>query len=96
MPLKGYDLSLIIEASAHRRQAASPIVMAGLRPAIQVSALLRPTKVAIAPIATKRHVLFDDWLAGSTAVPEPLPAAETRLGRRTARTFPLRPPPQKN
>jgi hypothetical protein len=27
---------------------------------------------------------------------EPLPAAGTRLGRRTALTFPLPPPPQKN
>ncbi|WP_425450327.1 hypothetical protein [Virgifigura deserti] len=32
----------------------------------------------------------------STGVSEPLPAAETRLGRRTALTFPLLPPPQKN
>ena len=29
-------------------------------------------------------------------VRQPLPAAETRLGRRTALTFPLFPPPQKN
>src|SRR5438093_3725156 len=40
---------------------------------------------------------WDDYLrVGSTGVLEPLPAAETRLGRRTALTFPLFPPPQKN
>src|SRR6266849_3919228 len=38
-----------------------------------------------------------DYLrVGSTGVSEPLPAAEPRLGRRTALTFPLLPPPQKN
>jgi len=38
-----------------------------------------------------------DYLrVGSAGVLEPLPAAEARLGRRTARTFPLFPPPQKN
>ncbi len=39
---------------------------------------------------------FDYLLVGSTAVSEPLPPAETRLGRRTALTLPLLPPPQKN
>jgi hypothetical protein len=39
---------------------------------------------------------FDYLLVGSTGVSEPLPATETRLGRRTALTFPLLPPPQKN
>jgi hypothetical protein len=29
-------------------------------------------------------------------IPEPLPLAEPRLGRRTVLTFPLPPPPQKN
>jgi hypothetical protein len=33
------------------------------------------------------------WIDG---VSQPLPAAETRLGRRTALTLPLSPPPQKN
>ena len=32
----------------------------------------------------------------STGISEPLPAAEPRLGRRTALTFPLFAPPQKN
>jgi hypothetical protein len=32
----------------------------------------------------------------STGLPEPLPGAEPRLGRRTVLTFPLLPPPQKN
>src|SRR5260370_30201110 len=35
-------------------------------------------------------------LVGSTGVSEPPPAAEPRLGRRTALTFPPFPPPQKN
>jgi hypothetical protein len=39
---------------------------------------------------------FDYLLVGSTGVSETLPAAETRLGRRTVLTFPLLPPPQKN
>lgn len=47
-----------------------------------------------------REGRFDDLLVGvhwgSMGVSEPLPAAETRLGRRTALTFPLLPPPQKN
>jgi G3E family GTPase len=43
-----------------------------------------------------REGRFDYLLVGSTGVPEPLPAAETRLGRRTALTFSLLPPPQKN
>jgi hypothetical protein len=43
-----------------------------------------------------REGRFYCLLVGSTGVSEPLPAAETRLGRRTALTFPLLPPPQKN
>jgi hypothetical protein len=39
---------------------------------------------------------FSYLLVGSTGISEPLPAAEPRLGRRTALTFPLLPPPQKN
>lgn len=39
---------------------------------------------------------LDYLLVGSTGVSSPLPAAETRRGRRTALTFPLLPPPQKN
>ena len=43
-----------------------------------------------------REGRFGYLLVGATGVSEPLPAAETRLGRRTALTFPLLPPPQKN
>jgi hypothetical protein len=41
---------------------------------------------------------FDYLLVESTGIwiSEPLPAAEPRLGRRTALTLPLLPPPQKN
>ena len=35
-------------------------------------------------------------LVESTGILEPRPVAEPRLGRRTALTFPLLPPPQKN
>jgi hypothetical protein len=35
-------------------------------------------------------------LVESTGISDPLPVAEPRLGRRTALTFPLLPPPQKN
>ena len=44
--------------------------------------------------ARKRR--FDYFLVGLTGVSEALPAAAARLGRRTALTFPLFPPPQKN
>ena len=43
-----------------------------------------------------REGRFDYLLVESTGISEPLPAAEPRLGRRTALTFPLLPPPQKN
>src|SRR5471032_214168 len=39
---------------------------------------------------------LDYSLVESTGIPESLPAAEFRRGRRTALTFPLFPPPQKN
>ena len=41
-------------------------------------------------------LFFDYLLLDSMGVLEPLPAAETRLGPRTALTFALLPPPQKN
>ncbi len=47
-------------------------------------------------VTTAREGRFDYLLVGSTGGSEPPPAAETRLGRRTALTFPLFPPPQKN
>jgi hypothetical protein len=43
-----------------------------------------------------RESRFDDLLVESAGISESLPAAEPRLGRRTALTFPLLPPPQKN
>jgi hypothetical protein len=43
-----------------------------------------------------REGRFDYLLVESTGISEPLPVAECRLGRRTALTFPLGPPPQKN
>jgi G3E family GTPase len=43
-----------------------------------------------------REGRFEYLLVESTGISEPLPAAEPRLGRRTALTFPLFPPPQKN
>jgi hypothetical protein len=43
-----------------------------------------------------REGRFDYLLVGSTAISEPLLAAEPRLGRRTVLTFPLLPPPQNN
>jgi hypothetical protein len=39
---------------------------------------------------------FDYLPAASMGISESLPAAEPRLGRRTALTLPLLPPPQKN
>ncbi len=41
-----------------------------------------------------RASCVDYLLVGPTDVSEPLPAAETRPGRRTTLTFPLFPPPQ--
>lgn len=43
-----------------------------------------------------REGRVDYLLVESTGISEPLPAAKPRLGRRTALTFPLLPPPQKN
>src|SRR5712691_5920265 len=43
-----------------------------------------------------REGRFDYFLVESTGISEPLPVAEPRLGRRTVRTLPLLPPPQKN
>ena len=43
-----------------------------------------------------REGRFDYLLMESAGVSEPLPVEEPRLGRRTVRTFPLLPPPQKN
>ena len=43
-----------------------------------------------------REGRFDYLLVESTGISEPPPVAEPRLGRRTALTFPLLPPPQKN
>jgi len=39
---------------------------------------------------------FDHLLVESAGISKPLPTGATRPGRRTARTFPLLPPPQKN
>ena len=50
--------------------------------------------MAAANLALEGRV--DYWLVDSTGISEPLPAADPRLGRRTALTFPLLPPPQKN
>ena len=55
--------------------------------------LPRRARKASAELAREGRV---DYLRlRATVVSEPLPAAEPRLGRRTARTFPLA-PPQKN
>ena len=43
-----------------------------------------------------REGRFDYLLLESAGVSEPLPVEEPRVGRRTVRTFPLFPPPQKN
>jgi transposase len=43
-----------------------------------------------------REGRFDYLLVESTGIPDPLRAGVPRLGRRTALTFPLFPPPQKN
>ena len=43
-----------------------------------------------------REGRFDYLFVESSGTSEPLPVPEPRLGRRTALTFPLLPPPQKN
>ena len=48
------------------------------------------------PGGLAREGRVDYLLVESTGIAEPLPAAERRLGRRTALTLPLLPPPQKN
>ena len=43
-----------------------------------------------------REGRYDYLLVESAGIPEALPVEESRLGRRTALTLPLFPPPQKN
>jgi G3E family GTPase len=50
--------------------------------------------VEVSKLASKGD--FDYLLVESVGISEPLPVAEPCLGRRTALTFPLFPPPQKN
>jgi hypothetical protein len=56
----------------------------------------RPGSSRKAAANLAREGRVDYLLLESTGIPEPLPAAEPRLGRRTVLTFPLFPPPQKN
>ena len=60
------------------------------------SAPCRPGASRKASANLAREGRVDYLLVESTGISEPLPAAEPRLGRRTALTFPLLPPPQKN
>jgi hypothetical protein len=48
--------------------------------------------------AAIQHADLREWVAHPAALraAQPLPVPVSRLGRRTALTFPLRPPPQKN
>jgi hypothetical protein len=59
---------------------------------VRFAIALRPSSRSLRPAARGPHYL----LVESTGISEPLPAAEPRLGRRTARTLPLLPSPQKN
>lgn len=63
-----------------------------------LAAVLPPEKVSpkLPSLEPPSVVCCDYLLVVSTGMSEPLPAAESRLGRRTALTFPLLPPPQKN
>ena len=60
------------------------------------SAPCRPGSSRKASANLARKGRFDYLFVESTGISERLPAAEPRLGRRTALTFPLLPPPQKN
>ena len=60
------------------------------------STLSRPMPGPLTSSRERSDGRFDYLFVESTGISEPLPAAETRLGRRTALTFPLFPPPQKN
>ena len=51
-----------------------------------------PKSVEVSKLA--REGRFDYLLVESTGISEPLPVAGPRLGRRTALTLPLFPPPQ--
>jgi hypothetical protein len=61
-----------------------------------VVALLVPGSSRKVSASLAREGRVDHLLVESTGISEPPPAAEPRLGRRTALTFPLLPPPQKN
>jgi hypothetical protein len=69
--------------------------------AIRRMASFGGTAVAFRPTGSRRDIearsgRTDYLLVASTGILEPLPTAEPRLGRRTALTLPLLPPPQKN
>jgi hypothetical protein len=79
------------------QSALPPIFHFKCRPSIvrghSVAALLA---IRARPANLARDAPVDHLLVDSTGILEPLSAAEPRLGRRTARTLPLLPPPQKN
>src|SRR5215471_17513324 len=59
-------------------------------------AVLKPEYAAIDDCAGARTFRFDYLLVESTGISKLLPAAEPRLGRRTALTFPLLAPGRRN
>jgi hypothetical protein len=72
-------------------------VQAGLYTLLGSATAAKPPDNACSCMVNLAHEgRVDHLLVGSTGVSEPLPAPETRLGRRTALTFPLLPPPRKN
>lgn len=73
-----------------------PIEVMALSGMAAVVVLLHPGSSRKASANLAREGRFDRLLVESMGISEPLPAAEPRLGRRTALTFPLLPPPQKN
>jgi hypothetical protein len=59
-----------------------------------IQAMVDPKRLAAGEARSDYLPVGVHW--GSTGISEPLPGGEPRLGRRTALTFPLLPPPQKN
>jgi hypothetical protein len=94
--MKGFSLALSADLQATRSIARSVRCRRQLHHGRSVVAFLRPGASRKASANLARAGRVDYLLGESMGVLERLPGAEPRLGRRTALTFPLLPPPQKN
>jgi hypothetical protein len=82
-------------AHAQKTVPSAPLLRAEIA-ATRPLEIVMAEKIAALRTWLAREGRFDYFLVESTGISESLPVAEPRLGRRTALTLPLFPPPQKN